>query len=102
MKKLFVCENSKKAELMKILEDDPYGKINFSKLGYKLKDGADFDLEKKTIIRINYFDGEEEKFIKEKLKDVCEEIKEEKAQEIEKKLKEEESAAQSGFGSLFG
>ena len=102
MKKLLVCENAKKAELTKILEADPYEKLSFSRLGYTIKDGKDFDLEKKTIIVINYFTDEEEKFITEKLKDICEDIPEEKAQEILKKLEEEESAAQSGFGSMFG
>ena len=102
MKKLFMCDNSKKAELTKILEADPYEKLSFSRLGYTLKDGADFDLEKKTVIVINYFSKEDEKFIKEKLKDICEELKEEKAQEILKKIEKTESAAQSGFGSMFG
>ncbi|MCC7552807.1 hypothetical protein KO317_04060 [Candidatus Micrarchaeota archaeon] len=102
MKKVLICDNAKKAELKAILEDDPYGVINFSKLGFTLKDGSEFDLEKKTVVLINYFDDKEEKFILEKLKDVCEEAKEDKAQEIIKKVEEAESAAQSGFGSLFG
>ena len=102
MKKILICDNSKKAELKKILEADPYEKPSFSSLGFKLQDGAEFDLEKKTIVVINYFDEKEEEFIKEKLKDVCEELEKDKAQEILKKIEEAESAAQSGFGSMFG
>ncbi|MFA5383040.1 MAG: hypothetical protein WC356_07770 [Candidatus Micrarchaeia archaeon] len=102
MKKVLICDNLKKAELKNILEADPYDEINFSKLGFTLREGSDFNLEKKTIVVINYFDEKEEKFILEKLKDVCEEVKEDKAREIIKKIEDDESAAQSGFGSIFG
>lgn len=102
MKIVFLCDNSKKAELKSILEADPYEKPSFSSLGFMLRDGSDFKLEKKTIVLLNYFDETEEKFIKEKLKDVCEEVEKDKAQEILTKIEEDESAAQSGFGSMFG
>ena len=102
MKLLFIIDNSKKKELENILKADPYAEISFSKIGYTVRDGMHFDKNGKQILMIDVFDDEKRKFVMDKLKEIAEEITGEDKEKILKKIEEEESAAQTGFGSLFG
>ena len=61
-----------------------------------------FDKNGKQILMIDVFDDEKRKFVMDKLKEIAEEITGEDKEKILKKIEEEESAAQTGFGSLFG
>ena len=102
MKLLFVVDNSKKKDLNKILSADPYAEMSFSKMGYTLRDGAHFDKNGKQILLITVPDDKQKEYVMEKLKDLAEEITGEEKEKIIKKVEEEESAAETGFGSLFG
>ena len=102
MKKVYECDNAKKEDLKKILEEDPYAEDSFARAGYKLKDGASLEEDKeKTYLYISA----SEDFLKkadEKLKDVAKPVKGEKAEKILEKIKKEEESAESGLGSIFG
>jgi len=102
MEKIYECDNSKKADLKKILEEDPYAEDSFARAGYKLRDGAVLEEDKdKTYLYISA----SEDFLKkadEKLKDVAKPVEGERAEKIIGKIKKEEESAESGLGSIFG
>lgn len=102
MEKVYECENSKKKDLTKILEQDPYADDSFARVGYKLKDGKGIEQDENKCYL--YIKADEEFFKKaeEKLKDVAEECKEKVSLEVIKKINEEEEQATSGFGDIFG
>ncbi|MBI2080059.1 hypothetical protein HYT84_04805 [Candidatus Micrarchaeota archaeon] len=102
MKRVYECDNAKKAELTKILEADPYADDSFARVGYKLKDGLVIGHDpKKGYI---YISAEEEFFKKaeEKLKPVASRCKVEVEKDIVAKIQKEEEEAESGFGAIFG
>jgi len=102
MRKVYECPADKKAELKKILESEPYAEKSFSRVGYKLKDGRLVGEDEKKIYL--YISAPEDffPFATEKLKGIVEESKKEVAERIMKKIEEEESEAEVGFGSIFG
>ncbi len=102
MKKVYECENSKKKDLNKILEEDPYAENSFARVGYKLKDGKAIGQDENKCYL--YISASEEffKFVEEKLKDVAEECKEEISKKIIQDIQKEEEQATSGFGDIFG
>jgi hypothetical protein len=102
MQRVYECEASKKAEVMKILEAEPYADDSFARVGYKVKDGESVDEEKGKFYI--YISASEEfcKKADEKLKDLASVMKEEDAKRIAEKIIKEEEAAQSGFGDMFG
>lgn len=91
-----------KAKLTALLDSDPYGKPSFTRNGYKMKEGtiACEDKEKAYI----YMKATDEfaVFAREKLKDVAKEAPAEVRDRVAKKIEEEESNAEAGFGSIFG
>ena len=101
MYRVYECENSKKSEVKKILEADPYAKDSFARVGYKIKDGASVGEDsKKTYIYISA----SEEFIKkadEKLKELATTCSDELAERIKKKIDEEENSVAAGV-SMFG
>lgn len=102
MDRVYELPLEKKAQLTKILEADPYASDSFARVGYRLRDGATLD-EDKTKLYL-YISSSEE-FIKkadERLKDVAIALKGDAANRVIGKIKAEEEAAESGFGSLFG
>ncbi|MBU0532782.1 hypothetical protein KKB44_04805 [Candidatus Micrarchaeota archaeon] len=102
MDRVYECDLSKKADVAKILEADPYGEDSFARAGYKVKDGTVLDEDKDKIYI--YLSASEE-FIKkadEKLKDVAKPASEEKEKRVAEKIKKEEEQAEAGFGSIFG
>ncbi|MBI5229232.1 hypothetical protein HY991_03915 [Candidatus Micrarchaeota archaeon] len=102
MKKVYECENSKKAQLTKILEGDPYAEDSFARVGYKLKDGGALGQDKGKIY---VYVSANEDFIKkvdEKLKPVAVHCKPDIEVAIIKKITEEEESAESGMGAIFG
>lgn len=102
MIRVYECDASKKAEISKILEADPYAEDSFARSGYKVKDGSVLD-EKKDKIYI--YISASEAFVKkadEKLKGVAARMKEKDEKRIADKIIKEEEAAESGFGSMFG
>lgn len=102
MIRVYECEPGKKAELMKILEADPYSDESFARVGYKMKDGAVLEEDKgKTYIYLKASDD----FIKkadEKLKDVAKPAPEDVEKRVAEKIQKEEEAAEGGLGSIFG
>jgi len=102
MERVYECEASKKADVMKILEADPYKEGSFARVGYKVKDGATIEEEGgKTYVYISA----SEDFVKkadELLKDLATPMKEDDAKRISKKISDEEEAAGAGVGSIFG
>lgn len=102
MIRVYECDASKKLEVKKILEADPYAESSFARVGYKLKDGNVLSENKEKVYV--YISASEE-FVKkadEKLKDLGTAMKEEDQKRIADKIKKEEEAAQSGFGNMFG
>lgn len=100
MYRVYECESSKKAELTKILEADPYAEESFARVGYKLKDGAVVEADKeKTYIYISA----SEEFLKkadEKLKDVAKPAEKDVQDKVAKKIEEEEDTVAAGV-SMF-
>ena len=100
--RVYECGAAKKPELTKILEADPYAPDSFARVGYKMRDGATLGEEKDKLFV--HFSASPD-FIKkadERLKGIAEPLKGEKEKRIIKKIKEEEEAAESGLGSIFG
>ncbi|MFH1784865.1 MAG: hypothetical protein ABH842_00405 [Candidatus Micrarchaeota archaeon] len=102
MYRVYECEPSKKAEITKILEADPYADDSFARAGYKIKDGTVLD-EDKTKFYVYISTSED--FVKkadEKLKEIAQKAPEDVEKRIVEKILKEEEEAESGFGSLFG
>ena len=102
MEKIYECENSKKKELDKVLEADPYEQDSFARAGYKLKDGGMLELDKEKCYL--YIKAGEDFFKKadEKLKEVAKVCNEEITKKVIEKIQEEEKNAASGIGDIFG
>ncbi len=102
MYRVYECELSKKAEVMKILEAEPYAEDSFARVGYKVKDGSSIGEDSgKLYIYISA----SEDFLKkadERLKDAAKPAEEEVQKRIGEKIMKEEEEAESGFGSIFG
>jgi len=102
MDRVYEIANEKKDEAKKILEEDPYAEESFARVGYKIRDGKSIEEESgKTYLYISASDD----FIKkadEKLKDVAEPVKGEKADRVVKKIQEEEESVGSGIAKFFG
>ncbi|MBN2478503.1 hypothetical protein JXB01_04405 [Candidatus Micrarchaeota archaeon] len=102
MDKVYECDIEKKKELTKVLEENPYEKDSFARIGYKTKEGVQIGLdEKKIYIYISADEGLIKK-ADEKLKDLCKEAEREESEKVIKNIKEEEEQATSGFGDIFG
>ncbi|MEM4166138.1 MAG: hypothetical protein QW153_02285 [Candidatus Bilamarchaeaceae archaeon] len=102
MDRLYEIALEKRAQLTKILENEPYAPDSFARVGYRIRDGATLE-EDKT--KIYLFISSSEEFVKkadDRLKDVAVVVEGEKASRIISKIKAEEEAAESGFGSIFG
>ena len=100
--RVYEVEGSKKAEVLKLLEQDPYASDSFSRIGYKVKDGGVIGEDKDKIYV--YFSADEN-FLKkadEKLKHLTKRTPHEIENRIIKKIKEEEEQAENGLGSIFG
>jgi hypothetical protein len=99
---VFELPAAEKAKMAAFLESDPYGKPSFCRNGYKLRDGTVLSQDKeKAYIYLKCTD-EFAKFAKEKLTGMATEAKPEVASAIAKVIEDEESNAESGFGSIFG
>jgi hypothetical protein len=101
MIRVYECENSKKAELTKILEEDPYAEDSFARVGYKMKDGTAVEEDKEMIY---VYVTASEDFLKkadEKLKEIAEPVEEDVAKRVEAKIQEEENTVAAGV-SMFG
>lgn len=102
MYRVYECEISKKAEVTKILEADPYAEDSFARMGYKVKEGASLEEDKGKLFI--YISASEE-FLKkadEKLKDVAKPAGDEVQERVAGKIQTEEAQAEAGFGSIFG
>jgi len=102
MQKVYECDGSKKAEITKLLESDPYAQDSFARAGYKMKDGAVLGEDKAKFYI--YIKAEPDFFKKadEKLKDVAKHAPAEVEKRVIDKVMKEEEEAESGFGSIFG
>src|SRR4030095_15223739 len=101
MKRVYECESSKKAELTKVLEAEPYAEDSFARVGYKIKDGVSVGEDKeKTYIYISASD-EFMKKADERLKDLAKPASEEVQKRVEKKIQDEEDTVAAGV-SMFG
>ncbi len=104
MYRVYECDSSKKKDVEKILEADPYAADSFARTGYKMKDGVVLGEDKaKSYI---YMSAPDDFFKKadERLKDVAKHAPAEvEKRVIEKIQKEEESVAEgvASIGSMF-
>ena len=102
MYRVYEFETGKKADVLKILEADPYKEDSFARAGYKLKDGSALDEDKsKTYV---YLSASED-FLKkadEKLKGIVTRCSESIEKKIIAKIVAEEESAEAGFGGIFG
>ena len=106
MKCVFEIDMEKKADLLKILEENPYGegedKKSLAKLGYKLKDGMQVSCDEKKVYV--FFRGADDylPFIESKLKDIAKRCEKETEDKIISIIEDEESGAEQGMGAIFG
>lgn len=101
MDRVYECEISKKADLTKVLEADPYAEDSFARVGYKMKDGAAVGEDKEKLY---IYVTASEDFLKkadEMLKDLAKPAGEEVAKRVIAKIEEEESTVAAGV-SMFG
>ena len=102
MYRVYECDSSKKAELTKKLEADPYADDSFARVGYKVKDGSVLGEDK---AKIYVYISASNEFVK-KADEILKELAQPASAEIEKrvteKIQKEEEAAESGLGSIFG
>lgn len=99
---VYECDISKKAEITKILEADPYAADSFARTGYKVKDGGVLGEDKAKIYV--YFSAAAD-FVKkadERLKGVAARCGDEMEKRIVGKIKAEEESAEAGLGGIFG
>ncbi len=99
---VFEALTSNKAKVIAIVEADPYGHTSFSRNGYKVKDGTVVGEDKEKVYVFMKATDEFAKFAKEALKDVAAVCAPEVAARVSKKIEEEESNSQVGFGAIFG
>ncbi|VVB98736.1 Uncharacterised protein [uncultured archaeon] len=99
---VFVAPLADKAKLTAFLDSDPYGKPSFMRNGYKIKEGVQVGLDKEKLYLYMKCTDDFAKFAKEQLKDKATEAKPEEIAAVSKKIEEEESNAEVGFGSIFG
>lgn len=102
MKVVFECENSKKGQMTKILEADPYADDSFARIGYKVKDGAVLGQDK---AKVYVYLSTSEEFVKkatEKLKEIAVRCKPDVEAKIVEQITKEEEAAEGGMGAIFG
>ncbi|HIH18832.1 TPA: hypothetical protein HA225_02545 [Candidatus Micrarchaeota archaeon] len=102
MNLVFEAPLADKAKLTAILEADPYAQKSFSRNGYKVKDGASLGQDKEKVFVFMRASEEFASIAKEKLKDAAAQSKPEVADAVAKKIEEEESNAEVGFGAIFG
>ncbi len=101
MIRVYECESGKKAEIMKILEADPYAEGSFARVGYKVKDGTMIGEDKGKFYV--YISASEE-FIKEAdelLKDLAKPASDDVQKRVVEKIEEEENTVAAGV-SMFG
>ncbi len=101
MYKVYECELSKKADVTKILEADPYAEDSFARAGYKVKDGTSVGEDKEKLYI--YISASEE-FLKkadERLKDVAKPAPGDVQKRVQEKIREEEESVAAGV-SMFG
>lgn len=102
MKAVFAFAQEKKKELTALLEADPYAPDSFARAGYKVRDGASLGEKADTIY---LYISADEGFVKkasEKLRPLMREMGKEEEERVRKRIEEEEEAAESGFGTIFG
>ncbi|MFH1394244.1 MAG: hypothetical protein ABII71_05600 [Candidatus Micrarchaeota archaeon] len=101
MDRVYECDASKKAELIRILEADPYSEDSFARAGYKVKDGLMIEEDKEKIFVYISASDEFLKKADERLKDLAKPASEEVQKRVKKKIEDEEATVAAGV-SMFG
>jgi len=102
MKKVYAFDIAKKAELMQLLESDPYSIDSFARIGYTVREGATLGADKGKIYLYLSADESFVKKAEDRLKHLLSPLKPEEEKHILEKLLKEEEEAEGGFGSIFG
>ena len=102
MKKVFGFPIEKKAELIAILETDPYSKTSFARLGYKLKEGAQVGADPKMLYLYVSADESSIKAAEVSVKPLEAAVPKETEKKVSEEVDKEENDAVSGFGDIFG
>ncbi|MFH1448682.1 MAG: hypothetical protein ABIG39_07505 [Candidatus Micrarchaeota archaeon] len=105
-KRVYEYESKEKGNIQKVIDTDPYADRSFSKQGYNIKEGKGVGGEgDKSYIYINaepeFFQWAEEKF-KEAEIQTFKRTSKKLEDKVIKAIEEEENAAESGFGAIFG
>jgi len=110
MKSVFEAPMGKKADLVKLMDADPYGelslapftKMSFARLGYKLKEGVQVGEDKEKLYLL--FRGADDylPFVKMKLEGLAVQSSPELTARVVAKVEDEESGAEQGMGAIFG
>jgi hypothetical protein len=101
MDRVYECEITRKAEMTKILEADPYAQDSFARVGYKMKDGTAVGEEKEKLYVYVSASDEFLKKADEKLEGLAKPCSDEVAGRVKKKIEEEENSVAAGV-SMFG
>ncbi len=102
MKRVFGFPVEKKADLLAILEADPYAETSFARMGYKLKEGAQVGADPKMLYLYISADELAIKAAEEKIKAIEAVIPKETEKKVIEEVDKEEDNAVSGFGDIFG
>jgi hypothetical protein len=102
MKRVFGFPIEKKAELIAILEADPYAETSFARMGYKLKEGAQVGADPKMLYL--YVSADEKAIVaaEAKIKPLEAAVPKETEKKVIDEIDKEEDNAVSGFGGMFG
>jgi len=102
MRMVLSCEIEKKADLVKMLEADPYAHESFARAGYKVKDGASVGLDpKKLYVHVQASDELCAKLV-EKAKPLAVNATDAEKAKVLQAIDDEENSAETGFGAIFG
>ena len=102
MKRVYECELTKKAALIKVLESDKFAEDSFDRIGYKLREGASLGEDKTKLYIYVSSSDENVKKADQKLKDLATSLSGDKEKKILEKMLSEDENAEAGFGSMFG
>jgi hypothetical protein len=105
-KRVYEYESREKGKVQQVIDTEPYADRSFAKQGYKVKEGKNVGGEEgKYYLYIqaepDFFGWAEEKFKAAEL-ETFKRVPTELEGMVVQKIEDEDSAAEAGFGAIFG